>query len=181
MVCNLAISGGDLKGFSPQVGSLRILETTRSTLSLEAKINITNPTEYSAIVPYVNIKMLSNGTEIGHATARHVSVVPGPNHNILVEALWDPLTPSGQKGLAQGKELLSQYISGQQPQLDRCFAPTLHPITKSSRLQYIPHPRHPRRHDPSPTQPRQGPLLPLHRHPNPQAHTAQKPKPRPRR
>ncbi|KAL9134194.1 MAG: hypothetical protein Q9175_004620 [Cornicularia normoerica] len=106
------ISGGDLKGFSPQVGSLRILETTRSSLSLEAEINITNPTEYSAIVPYVNIKLLSNGTEIGYATARDVSIVPGPNYNILVEALWDPLTPSGQKGIAQGKELLSQYISG---------------------------------------------------------------------
>ena len=114
MVCTPAISGGDLKGFSPQVGSLRILETTRSSLSMEARVNITNPTEYSAIVPYVNIKMLSNGTEVGHATARNVSVVPGPNHNILVEALWDPLTPSGQKGVAQGKELLSQYISGQQ-------------------------------------------------------------------
>ena len=113
MICNLAISGGDLKGFSPQLGSLRILETTRSTLFLEAKINVTNPTEYSAIVPYVNIKLLSNGTEIGHATARNVSVVPGPNHNILVEALWDPLTPSGQEGVARGKELLSQYISGQ--------------------------------------------------------------------
>ena len=112
MLCKPAISGGDLKGFSPQVGSLRVLETTRSTLSLEAKINITNPTEYSAIVPYVNIKLLSNGTEIGHATARDVSVVPGPNHNILVESLWDPLTPSGEKGVAQGRELLSQYISG---------------------------------------------------------------------
>lgn len=114
MVHKLAISGGDLKGFSPQVGSLRILETTRSTLTLEAKINITNPTEYSATVPYVNIKMFSNGTELGHGTARNVSVVPGPNHNLLVEALWDPLTPNGQKGIAQGKELLSQYISGQQ-------------------------------------------------------------------
>lgn len=112
MLCNLAISGGELKGFSPQVGSLRVMDTTRSTLSLEAKINITNPTEYSAIVPYVNIKLLSNGTEIGHATARNIAVVPGPNHNILVEAFWDPLTPSGQKGIAQGKELLSQYISG---------------------------------------------------------------------
>ena len=110
--CKLAISGGNLNGFSPEVGSLRILKTTRSTLSLEALVNITNPTEYSAIVPYVNIKLLSNGTEIGYAIARDVSVVPGPNHNILVEAIWDPLTPSGQKGVAQGKELLSQYISG---------------------------------------------------------------------
>jgi hypothetical protein len=75
-------------------------------------INITNPTDYSAMVPYVNIKLSSNGTEIGHATARNVSIVPGPNHNILTEALWDPLTASGEKGVAQGKELLSQYISG---------------------------------------------------------------------
>ena len=116
MVCNLAISGGDLKGFSPQVGCLRILETTRSTLSLQATVNITNPTEYSAMVPYVNIKLLSNGTKIGHATAQQVSIVPGSNDNILVEALWDPSSQSGQKGIAQGKELLSQYISGQQHQ-----------------------------------------------------------------
>ncbi len=110
MICDPAISGGNLKGFSPQIGSLRILDTTRSTLSFEARINITNPTEYSAVVPYVNIKLLSNGTEIGHATARNVAVVPGKNHDILIEALWDPKTP---KGLAQGAELLSQYISGQ--------------------------------------------------------------------
>ena len=123
MAGHLAISGGDLESFSPQVGSLRVRETTSSTLSLEVKVNMTNPTEYSAIVPYVNIKLLSNGTEIGHATARNVSVVPGPNHNILVEALWDPLTPSGHRGVAQGKELLSQYISGQWHQPDLRFPP----------------------------------------------------------
>ena len=112
IICYLAISGGNLAGFSPQVGSLRILDTTKTTLSLEAKINITNPTEYSALVPYVNIKLLSNATEIGRAVARNISVVPGQNHNILVETLYDPLTPSGENGLAQGRELLSQYISG---------------------------------------------------------------------
>ncbi len=89
------------------------MDTTKSSLSFEALVNITNPTEYTATVPYVNIKLSSNGTELGHATARNVTVVPGPNHNILVESLWDPLTPSGDKGVAQGKELLSQYISGQ--------------------------------------------------------------------
>ena len=118
MICDPAISGGNLKGFSPEIGALRILDTTPSTLSFEAKINITNPTEYSAMVPYVNIKLLSNDTEIGHATARNVSVVPGKNHDILVEALWDPKTP---KGRAQGAELLSQYISGQSPSLPLPF------------------------------------------------------------
>ena len=108
----LAISGGQLAGFSPKVGSLEILETTASTLTIQARMNITNPTEYSATVPYVNINLLSNGTVLGHATARKVAVVPGPNHGILVTALWDPKTPSGEKGLAVGRQLLSQYISG---------------------------------------------------------------------
>lgn len=94
------------------------METTQSTLLLEAKINITNPTEYSATVPYVNVNLLSNGSILGHATARDVSVVPGPNHNIVVQALWDPVTRGGQDGADVGRELLSQYISGDFP-----FAP----------------------------------------------------------
>ena len=107
----LAISKGDEtgKGFAPEVGSLRILDTTKTTLKLEAMVNITNPTNYSATVPYVNIKLLSNGTELGHAYAVNVVVKPGVNHNILVESLWDP---PGEAGAAQGRELLSQYISG---------------------------------------------------------------------
>jgi len=106
-----AISGGGLKGFSPKIGSLQILETTKSTLLLQAKINITNPTDYSANVPFVNINLLSNGTLLGYATAKNITVVPGLNDDILVEALWDPLTPSGKAGVDQGRELLSQYIS----------------------------------------------------------------------
>ena len=108
-----AISGGHLAGFSPKVGSLEILDTTESTLTIQARVNVTNPTEYSATVPYMNINLLSNGTILGHATAKHVSVIPGPNHDILVTAIWDPKTSSGEKGLEVGKELLSQYISGQ--------------------------------------------------------------------
>lgn len=76
---------------------------------MQAKINITNPTVYSATVPYVNIQMLNNGSVLGHATAENVSVVPGPNHNILVKALWEP---DGENGTAIGRELLSQYVSG---------------------------------------------------------------------
>ena len=108
-----AISGGNLAGFSPKVGSLQILDTTKSALVIKAMVNITNPTEYSATVPYVNINLLSNGTLLGHATARGVSVVPGSNRNIEVTAVWDPVGNSGEKGAYAGRELLSQYISGQ--------------------------------------------------------------------
>ena len=107
-----AISGGNLTSFSPQVGSLEILETTRSTILLQAKVNITNPTEYSATVPYVNIQMLNNGSVLGNATAEGVSVVPGPNNDIVVKALWKP---DGKRGVKVGRELLSQYVSGIPP------------------------------------------------------------------
>ena len=104
-----ALSGDGLEGFHPEVGSLKILETTRSSLLIEAKVNVTNPTNYSATVPYVNINLLSNDTLLGHAIARDVHVTPGRNDDILVKATWEPLDPAG---LEVGRELLSQYISG---------------------------------------------------------------------
>ena len=53
--------------------------------------------------------MLNNGSVLGHATAEDISVIPGPNHDISVQALWEP---DGEKGEAIGRELLSQYVSG---------------------------------------------------------------------
>ena len=108
-----ALSGGGLQGFAPEVGSLKILESTRSSLLIEAKVNITNPTNYSATVPYVDINLFSNNTLLGHATAERVNVVPGRNEDILVKATWDPSGLSGNRGINIGRELLSQYISGQ--------------------------------------------------------------------
>ena len=94
-----------------QVGNLRILDTTADTLSLYALVNFTNPTNYSAHVPYVDIHILNNGTKLGHAFAKDVDVVPGNNTNVIIQAVWEPLA-SGDQGKAQGRELLSQYISG---------------------------------------------------------------------
>lgn len=71
-----------------------------------------NPTNYSATVPYIDIKILVNGTEMGHATAHNVSLVPGPNTNINVTAVWQPSAATGEQGRLVGRELLSQYISG---------------------------------------------------------------------
>lgn len=73
---------------------------------------MTNPTEYSATVPFIDINISVNDTILGHATARDVSVVPGPNHDLAVIAVWDPSHKSGKKGAHIGSELLSQYISG---------------------------------------------------------------------
>jgi Protein of unknown function (DUF3712) len=106
------IGGGGLSGFKPQIGDLKILETTKSSLRLQAKVNLTNPTVYSAHVPYVNIHILHNDTLVGHATAENIDVIPGNNTNLLVEALWSPFELGGRNGSEVGRNLLSQYISG---------------------------------------------------------------------
>jgi hypothetical protein len=106
------LGSGGLSGFKPQISDLKILDTTKSSLKLQAKVNMTNPTEYSAHVPYINIHILHNDTLVGHATAQNVHVVPGNNTNVLVEALWSPLDLGGQNGSKVGRNLLSQYISG---------------------------------------------------------------------
>ena len=106
------ISGGALSGFKPQIGDLEILGSTKSSLKVQAKVNITNPTDYSAHVPYVNIHILNNDTVLGHATAKDVYVVPGNNTDMLVEAVWSPSDLSGEHGGKVGRMLLSQYISG---------------------------------------------------------------------
>jgi len=106
------ITGGGLSGFNPEVGSLKILDTTQSSMRLQAKVNITNPTEYSAKVPFVDINVLNNNTILGHATAKDVSIVPGNNTDIVVEMVWNPSEASGKSGISVGRDLLSQYISG---------------------------------------------------------------------
>lgn len=75
-------------------------------------MNLTNPTNYSATVPYADINILTNDTLLGHATVRDLYIGPGNNTNIPVTAVWDPLTLSGKPSAAVGREFLSQYISG---------------------------------------------------------------------
>ncbi|CZT08744.1 hypothetical protein WAI453_006133 [Rhynchosporium graminicola] len=104
--------GGDIRQFQPQVGELKVLSTSRTSLNLEARVNFTNPTEYSAQIPYFNIHILNNGSIIGDATANNIKVKSGNNTNILVQATWDPSKFGGKKAAEIGRELLSQYISG---------------------------------------------------------------------
>jgi len=88
------------------------LSTSKTSINLQAHVNFTNPTEYTAHIPFVNIHILNNGSIIGDATLQNVDVVQGNNSNILVQATWDPTTFGGEEGAKIGRELLSQYISG---------------------------------------------------------------------
>ncbi|KAJ4365270.1 hypothetical protein N0V83_008889 [Neocucurbitaria cava] len=108
--------GGDdknkLGAVNLKIGNLSIVDTSPTSITLHANVNLTNPTNYSATVPYFNINILVNGTKLGQATAKDVEVHPGNNTNILITAVWDPFTNSGAKGKEVGSELLSQYVSG---------------------------------------------------------------------
>lgn len=94
------------------MGNLSIVDTSPTSLTLQAHVNFTNPTNYSAVVPYFNIHLMVNDTVIGEAIAENVVVRPGNNTNIVANAIWDPFTHSGEAGVAVGSEFLSQYVSG---------------------------------------------------------------------
>lgn len=101
---------GDL--IKPRLQSFKILHTTQSTVSLQATVNFTNPTPYSATIPFVDCLMLFNGSALAHMTGRELAIVPGENTGVTVEALWNPLAAGGKKGVEAGRELISSYISG---------------------------------------------------------------------
>ena len=105
-------SGSGLGSLSPKLGNLSIVDTAPSSITFNAMVNFTNPTNYSATVPYFNINILANGTILGQGTAQDVLVVPGNNTNVPIRAFFDPLAFSGEEGRGVGREFISQYLSG---------------------------------------------------------------------
>jgi hypothetical protein len=118
-----------------KMGNLSIIDTTPTSITFEAHVNFTNPTNYSATIPYFNINILENGTVIGQAIVENLYVRPGNNSNLAAKAVWAPFTHSGDKGRAIGRELLSQYVSG----TPSVFPTPPHstPLTPT-RLQHLP-------------------------------------------
>ncbi|KAF2720834.1 hypothetical protein K431DRAFT_285532 [Polychaeton citri CBS 116435] len=99
-------------GLRPKVYNLTIIETAKHSLAIAANVNITNPTRYSATIPFADVHILANGSLIAHATVRNMSLVPGNNTGLVASAVWSPLELGGKEGHEIGREFLSQYISG---------------------------------------------------------------------
>ncbi|KAF1358264.1 hypothetical protein EJ07DRAFT_124434 [Lizonia empirigonia] len=95
-----------------KVGDMAIVDTSPTSITLQMNSNFTNPTNYTATIPYFNINVLVNGTLIGSATVENSTVHPGNNSGTVVTVLWDPYTFGGVKGKEVGREWLSQFISG---------------------------------------------------------------------
>ena len=113
--------GGDgdskLSGMNVHVGNLSIIDTSPTSMTFSVNVNLTNPTNYSATIPYFNINVLVNGTHLAQAIVEDMEIKPGNNTNLLAKAVWDPLGFGGPKGKEVGAEMLSQYISGMLAQI----------------------------------------------------------------
>lgn len=96
---------------APKVGSVEITDTTPTSVSLRALVNITNPTPYSAYIPFISIHVQNNGTTLGEARAEHLNLTTGNNTNLVVSATWNP-SMGGSKGIQRGRNLISEYLSG---------------------------------------------------------------------
>ncbi|KAK6192893.1 hypothetical protein LQW54_013011 [Pestalotiopsis sp. IQ-011] len=107
------LSGGkdSIGQLAPKVRSLKILDTSATFITLQALVNVTNPTPYTAYAPYFDVHVMNNDTVLGHATVENIDVVQGVNSDLLVTAKWEP-SASGSNGRHVGRELISQYLSG---------------------------------------------------------------------
>lgn len=100
------------KKLNIRVGNLSIVDTTSTAMTFQVNVNMTNPTNYSASIPYFSINILVNNTVLGQALVKDMHIIPGNNTNLIAQAVWDPYTNSGRRGKHVGAEMLSQYISG---------------------------------------------------------------------
>ncbi|OJJ71352.1 hypothetical protein ASPBRDRAFT_127266 [Aspergillus brasiliensis CBS 101740] len=104
--------GGSLDELSPHIASVELGTTTASSLLVKTRVNVTNPSPYSASVPSVDFLLLFNDSKVGHMTAKDLAITPGANDGLPVDLTWSPLVLDGETGVTAGRELLSRYISG---------------------------------------------------------------------
>jgi hypothetical protein len=95
--------------FSPVVKGITITNTTTDSLTIQSTVDLNNPTDYSASVPYADVYVFCNGSYVGNVTATKLTIKHGVNSNITVSATW---SPKGLEAKSIGRELLSQWISG---------------------------------------------------------------------
>ncbi|KAF2968496.1 hypothetical protein GQX73_g5083 [Xylaria multiplex] len=102
---------GAIGTVDPKISSLRVVDSSLHSITLQALVNVTNPTPYTAFVPYANVHIVTNDTVLGDGTIKNVDIRAGNNTNILVTATWSP-AKDGPRGRKIGRDLISQYLSG---------------------------------------------------------------------
>jgi hypothetical protein len=101
---------------------VRVLSTSPTSISIEGRLSATNPTPYTANVPYISVHIVKNGSIIGEVSTENIEVKSGLNENIRVRATWKSARSGSEAGQI-GRELISQYISGYNTTVDIKFHP----------------------------------------------------------
>ncbi|KAI1426352.1 hypothetical protein F5Y12DRAFT_784061 [Xylaria sp. FL1777] len=105
------LPNGAIGSINPKIGSLRVVDSSSTSLTIQALVNLTNPTMYTAYIPFVNVHLVSNGTVLGDGTLQNVGIHSGINTDLLVTATWNPAKEDPHsRGI--GRDLISQYLSG---------------------------------------------------------------------
>jgi hypothetical protein len=95
----------------PRLESIEVGHTTDSSMLVKTRMNVINPTEYSASVPYADFMMSYNGTRVAHITALDIAVASKADTTVQVDIMWEP-SKGGQDGVEAGREFLSKCVSG---------------------------------------------------------------------
>ncbi|KAK2875371.1 hypothetical protein FQN49_001642 [Arthroderma sp. PD_2] len=104
--------GGKVADIQPRIQSVEIVETAKDSVLARANVNFTNPTNYTAHIPYINIKLVHNSSDVAHIIGHNLHVRPGQNTGVEIDALWNPLESGGDQGSAAGRDLVSKCVSG---------------------------------------------------------------------
>lgn len=124
------LSGGNFK--MPEIKGMEVVDTSETSLTLQARVNMNNPTDYSASIPFSNVSTWVNGTRVGYAWISNMNIVPGPNE-IVARASWEVGNI--------GREWLSQYISGYNTSLTvKTHAGTIPPLPDPGLEMTVPTP-----------------------------------------
>ncbi|KAK5997046.1 hypothetical protein PT974_02397 [Cladobotryum mycophilum] len=111
------LPGKSFLDLDPHVGDIVIVETSENSVKMRASINLTNPTPYTASIPYANVHVMVKGHLIGEVTAKDLDLKLGENTNMVVYATWDPVTWGGEESHKVATQLLSNYLSGKNTSL----------------------------------------------------------------
>lgn len=96
----------------PRVSDLAINDTTKTALSLIGKVNFTNPTPYSAYIPFASFHLASHGHRLAVAEVQEFHLVRGNVTDAAANVLWDPIELGGMQAQREGQRLISEYLSG---------------------------------------------------------------------
>lgn len=119
--CSLAVADGFVLGLpgnpfssvQPRVGEISIKTTTTTTILVEAIVNVTNPTPYTADIPYASVHLVSGDHVLGAVSVEGLQMQRGNITNISTSMLWDPIGHGGPGAQNEAKLLLSKYLSGE--------------------------------------------------------------------